>query len=380
VLGAGALVGVIAAFARINHAPSGPSLRGPVSGAAPVSVALATRRDVAVVERTIGTVLANTAVEVTARVQGVVVSAAFREGQDVKAGDPLFQIDARPYDAALAEARAQLAKDEAQLTSAENSEKRYRSIYEQHLSSSEQLDAAVAATGSAAATVQADRASIALAELNLEFTKIRSPVDGKTGPILVQPGNMVSANGTTPLVTINQIRPIKVSFALPQTDLPRIQGRVRAGGLVASIDQQGEGGGTFAAPVDFVSNHVDDTSGTIELRATFDNADASLVPGQLVNVTVVLSDIPGATVVPREAVNAGPDGLYAYAITPDSRAAQRTVRVLFDDGADAAIEGDIRPGDRVIVDGQLRVVPGAAVLVDEAPRATAAAAESQPGA
>jgi multidrug efflux system membrane fusion protein len=375
-IGGGALIAVLSVFAYMNHTGSGGAQRGPRSTAAPVRVAAAERRDVAVVERTIGTALANTAVQVTARVQGVIDRAHFQEGQLVKAGDLLFEIDPRPYQAALAQAKAQLAKDQAQLQNAVNNEKRLRAVYEQKLTSVEQLDAAVAATGSATASVAADQASIDIAQLNLEYTRIRSPIDGKTGAILVQPGNLVANNSTAALVTINQIQPIKVSFSLPQSDLPRIQARAATAGLVAMVDQRNEGGSQYSAPVDFVSNRVDDATGTIELRATFSNADSSLVPGQLVDVTVELGQIPGATVVPREAVNSGPDGLYAYVVTADSRAEQRSLKVLFDDGTADAIEGDVRPDDQVIVDGQLRVVPGAAVYVDNPQRKQAAAAES----
>jgi multidrug efflux system membrane fusion protein len=371
-----ALLAVLAAFTYMTRegAREAPRRGGP-SGAPPVRVAVAVQRDVPVVERTIGTVVANNAVQVTARVQGIVDAAHFREGDDVKRGDPLFEIDPRPYAAALAQARAQLAKDQAQLQNAANTEKRQRAIYEQRLTSSEQLDAAVAATASAKAVVDADQAEVDIAQLNLEYTRIRSPIDGKTGPILVQPGNMVSANSAAPLVTINQLHPIKVSFALPQTDLPRIQARERVGGLTAAIDQRGEGGGAFSAPVDFVSNHVEQTSGTIELRATFDNEDGALVPGQLVDVTVELDALQNVTVVPREAVVTGPEGLFAYVVTPENRAEARRLRVLFDDGKDDAIDGEIRPGDRVIIDGQLRVVPGAAVAPDE-PRPAAPNAQS----
>lgn len=348
----------------VTHNGASPAGRGARSTAAPVRVAIVERRDMPVVERTIGTVLANTAVQVTSRVQGVIDAAHFSEGQFVKTGDLLFQIDPRPFEASLAQARAQLTKDQAQLENASNKEKRYKSLFAQQLVSSEDLDAAVATTDSARATIEADQAAIEIAALNLEYTRIRSPIDGKTGPILVQPGNMVTANGSVPLVTINQIQPIKVSFSLPQTDLPRIQARARENGLSATIDQRDAGGQTYSAPVDFISNHVDDTSGTIELRATFENADASLVPGQLVDVVVELANIPDATVVPREAVNIGPDNLYVYVVAPDKRAEQHEVKVLFDDGTYDAIDGDVKPGDSAIVDGQLRVVPGAEVFVE----------------
>ena len=375
-IGGGALIAVLTAYAYMSRGGSSATQRGPRSTAAPVRVAVAERRDVAVVERTIGTVVANTAVQVTARVQGVIDAAHFQEGQFVKAGDLLFEIDPRPYQAALAQAKAQLAKDQAALQNAVNNEKRLRAVYEQRLTSVEQLDAAVAATGGATASVAADQAAIDIAQLNVEYTRIRSPIDGKTGPILVQPGNLVANNSTAALVAINQIQPIKVSFSLPQSDLPRIQARAAAGGFAAMVDQRNEGGRQYSAPVDFVSNRVDGTTGTIELRATFPNTDSSLVPGQLVDVTVELGQIAGATVVPREAVNSGPDGLFAYVVNAQDRAEQRAVKVLFDDGARDAIEGDVRPDERVIVDGQLRVVPGAAVFVDTPKPKQAVAAES----
>ena len=375
-IGGLALVGVLSAFAYMNRTgTSGPAQRGLRSTAAPVRVAVAERRDVSVVERTIGTVLPNTAVQVTARVQGVIEAAHFQEGQFVKAGALLFEIDPRPYAAALAQAKAQLAKDQAQLQNAVNNEKRLRSVYEQKLTSLEQLDAAVAATGSATASVAADQAAIDLAQLNLEYTRVRAPIDGKTGPILVQPGNLVANNSTAALVTINQIQPIKVSLALPQSDLPRVQARAAAGGLMMHIDQRDEGGSQYSAPVDFISNHVDDASGTIELRATFANADATLVPGQLVNVSVELGGIAGATVVPREAVNTGQEGQYVYVVSADNRAVQRPIKVLYDDGTSAAIQGEVQAGDNVIVDGQLRVVPGVGVYVDNPQRESSAAGD-----
>jgi len=371
-LGGGALAVALTGFAYVTHQQNGQAPPAAQPAAAPVRVAMAASRDMAVVERTIGTVLANITVQVTARVPGVIDSAAFREGQLVKAGDLLFQIDPRPYEGALAQARADLAKDQAQLTNAANNEKRTRSVFDDHLTSAEQLDAVIAATGSARAAVQADQAAVDLAQLNLDYTRIRSPIDGKTGAILVQPGNLVAANGASPLVTITQIQPIKVSFALPQSDLPQIQARADAGGLVATVEPRGagaeraDGAEGDTATVDFVSNRVDDATGTIELRATLPNVGAALVPGELVDVRVQLDNLPLATVVPRAAVNDGPDGQFAYVVTADRRAEQRNIRVLFDDVADVAIDGDVRPGELVIVEGQLRVVPGAAVSYDDA--------------
>jgi len=218
-----------------------------------------------------------------------------------------------------------------------------------------------------AAYLQA-KANAEAARLNLEFTKIHSPIDGKTGPILLQPGNLVSVNGTTtPLVTIAQIQPIKVSFALPQADLPRIQARAHKGGLVAQVNLHDAGGdANLSAPVDFISNTVNATSGTIELRSTFANTDSALVPGQLVDVTVELSVIPNALVVPREAVNTGQDGQYVYVVTPEQVAEIRPVKLLFDDSVNDAVEGNLHDGDMVIIDGQLRVIPDGKVAVSKA--------------
>jgi membrane fusion protein, multidrug efflux system len=325
--------------------------------AAPVRVAPVEQRDMKVIVRTIGTVVANSTVSVNARVQGQLTRAFFREGQMVKTGDLLFQIDPRPYQATYDNAAAAVASAKAKFD-------RYTRLKGQNAISPQDVDDAQAAYLEARATAESAR-------LNLEFTQIRSPVNGKTGPMLIQPGNMVasssSANASaTPLVTINEIQPVKISLALPQSELPRIQQMVNTPqGLNITMNLREAGAEKdIVAKVDFVSNAVTNTTGTIELRATSPNADLALVPGQLVNVVAVLSEIKNASVIPREAVNTGPDGTFVYKVTDDT-AQQVPVRVLFDDGEDAAISGGgLNAGDRVIVDGQIRVVPGAKVQVN----------------
>ena len=324
--------------------------------AAPVRVAVVEQRNMEVIARTIGTVVANSTVAVNARVQGQLTRAFFREGQMVKTGDLLFQIDPRPYQATYDNAAAAVASAKAKFD-------RYTRLKGQNAISPQDVDDAQASYLEARATAEAAR-------LNLEFTQIRSPINGKTGPILIQPGNMVasssSANASaTPLVTINEIQPVKISLALPQSELPRIQQMVNAPqGLTITMNLRDAGAEKdLTAKVDFVSNAVTNTTGTIELRATYPNADLALVPGQLVNVVAALAEIKNATVIPREAVNTGPDGTFVYRVTDDT-AQQVPVRVLFDDGDNAAIDANLIAGDRVIVDGQIRVVPGAKVQVN----------------
>ncbi|MDE2133561.1 MAG: efflux RND transporter periplasmic adaptor subunit [Alphaproteobacteria bacterium] len=336
------------------------------SPAMPVIVAKAARKDVTIVEHTIGTVVANTTVQVTARVSGQLMTAYFKEGQTVRAGDLLFRIDPKPYAAALDQARAQLAKDSALLANAVNDRRRFDALFAQNAASSQQRDQADTTAKSMAATVAADRAALDIAQLNLGYTDIRSPVDGKTGPILIQPGNLIGAGGSNALVVVAQIQPVKVSFSLPQTDLPQIQARDRAHELTAFVSSREAGGQQLTAPVDFITNAVNAQTGTIELRATFDNRDQELVPGQLVDVAVSLQNLKRATTVPREAVNDGPNGRYIYVVTPSKAAEMRPVKVLFDDGINMAVSGGVKPGDKVVTDGQLRLVPGAKVSVEEA--------------
>jgi len=351
-IGGGALALILGGYWYFTHDVGGGNAnRGRLQTAPPVKVAIAHQREMPVIEKTIGTVVANSTVSVTARVQGQLTKAYFKEGQMVKEGDLLFQIDPAPFQAAY---DATLATLEGAKTNADRS----AALLKQNAIAPQTNDNNQAAYDQAKANAEAAR-------LNLQFTQIRSPITGKTGPILLQPGNLVSVNGlTAPLVTITQVQPIKISFSLPQADLPRIQARARtAQGLKAVVALHDAGGDQdLDAPVDFVSNQVAATSGTIELRANFANADLALVPGQLVDVVVQLASIPNSIVVPREAVNLGPTGPYVYVVDPDEHVAQmRPIKIAFDDGVNAAIVGDVHDKDQVIVDGQLRVIPGGKV-------------------
>jgi len=328
----------------------------------PVTVARAGIGDVTALERTVGTVVAVSTVSVSAQVSGQLMSAAFQEGQIVHAGDLLFRIDPRPFAAALQQAEAALARDQANTSNAERDKARYTALLAQGAASTQQRDQTSATADADEATVNADKAAVTVAKLNLEYATIRSPITGKTGPILVQPGNLITAsNAANPLVTITQLQPIKVSISMPQSDLPRLVQQMHAGRLSAVVDLHS--GAPVTAPVDFIGNQVDAKTGTIELRATFPNTDGRLVPGQLVDVGVSMNQYAHATVVPRDAVNLGPASSYIYVVGRDNIASMHTVTELNDDGTIAAIAGDVKPGDVVIMQGQLRVIPGHAVTI-----------------
>jgi multidrug efflux system membrane fusion protein len=255
-----------------------------------------------------------------------------------------------------------LARDTALLKNANRDKQRYENLFKQNAISPQQRDTVATNADVLAATVAVDKAAVETAQLDLGYTHIRSPIDGKTGPLLMHPGDMVAAAGNTAMVTIAQLRPIKLSFNLPQSDFPRIRTRQQLHPLIAVIDQHDSQGRSLSAPVNFTSNEVNNQSGTIELRADFDNTDLSLLPGQVANVTVELDIIPKALVVPHDALNDGPNGAYVYKIV-NNHAEPRSVKILFDDSKNAAVQGPIRPGDEVITEGQLRVVPGGAVKI-----------------
>jgi multidrug efflux system membrane fusion protein len=360
-IGGGALILVLVAFYWWTH--SGNQAGPRRTPAVPVQVSAAVQRDMPMVKDTIGTVVSPTTVSIIPRVQGQLTRIYFKEGQTVKAGDLLFEIDPRPYRAALDQAKGQLAKDQGALDGAQRDLKRFQSLRALNAISQQVVDDALATVEVDTGTVGADKANVEMAELNLEFCEIRSPVDGKTGPIQVQTGNVIFSSATAPpLVTIAQIKPIKISYALPQSDLPAIQARAKEGKLVAAITPHGAGADKkLTAPVDFVSN-VMSNAGTIELRSDFANEDEALVPGELVDVTVQLDDIRGAIVVPRVAVINGPNGTFVYRVNQGA-VEQVPVQVAFDDGTDMAIKGDISAGDNVVSDGGLRVTPSSKVTI-----------------
>jgi multidrug efflux system membrane fusion protein len=362
-----------------QNGPRGAKAPGNVP---PVRVASADTRDVPVVVRTIGTVLANSVVNVKSQVDGPLLTAPFKEGQMVKKGDLLFRIDPAPFDAALRQAQATVQRDQAQYASAQADADRGLMLADRGIVSAQQRDQLVAAAKALAATIAADQAAVERAQLNLDYTTIRSPIDGKTGPLIVYPGNQVHANDAAGLVTITQIQPVKISFFLPQGDLPRLQDRLREATLVVGVTTRSDVAVAAAAAdanetdipvkVDFIGNTVDDRTGTIELRATFQNPELRLVPGQLVDVSANLETFQHTVTVPRDAVNVGQNGNYVYVVGDDMKAQMRPVTVLYQDQAIAALGSGVKSGEHVVTDGQLRITPGSIVSI------TSPEAESPP--
>jgi multidrug efflux system membrane fusion protein len=359
-LGALAFLAIADLVWYLLSAPGVPAPKSPPPP--PVVVAIVQEKSVAGLAHSIGTVVPLSTVQVTALVTGQLLSTGFAEGEIVKTGQVIFQIDPKPFAAALAQARATLARDIATNISAQNDRARYLTLSAQGAASAQQRDQAVATAAADAATVEADKAAVQTAQLNLGYTTIRSPITGKTGPILIQPGNLITANNSaSPLVTITQLQPIKVSMFLPQSDLPLIQQQISTKNLAMKLNPGN--GAAVSAPVIFVGNQVDARTGTVELRATFDNADFRLVPGQFVDAAVALNDFPHAIVVPRDAVNIGPENRFVFVVGAHDVVGMHQVNLLYDDGENDVITGDVKPGDRVVVEGQLRVVPGSTVQV-----------------
>jgi len=362
--------------------------RGGGGAAPPVRVATAETRDVAMTARTLGTVLANSVVTIKSQVDGPLLAAMFKEGQMVKKGDLLFRIDPAPFEAALRQSQATVARDQAQYASAQADADRGVMLADRGIVSAQQRDQLVATAKALAASIEADQAAAERAQLNLGYTTIRSPVDGKTGPFLVFAGNQVHAADTAGLVTITQIQPVKIDFNLPQGDLPQLQDRMREDQLTVGVRLRkdavaAEGNPTdqsdseIPVKVDFIGNVVDDRTGTIELRATFQNPELRLVPGELVDISVNLETLKQVVTVPHDALNVGQNVNYVFVVDKDNKAQMRQVNVLYQDQVVAALGSGVQAGDRVVTDGQLRLTPGVKVDILPGPGGAAAGANAQ---
>src|SRR5881296_1961862 len=328
----------------------------------PVTVARAEQRAVPFEIPATGTAEPRQTVSVQAQVTGVLTRVAFREGDDVEAGEVLFQIDPRPFQAALDQARAMLARDQAQARSAVLDAQRYAELVKQDYVTQSDYDAKRAAAEALQAVVRADSAAVANAELNLEWAAVRAPISGRTGRLLVREGNLVRANAPDPLVTINQIHPILVRFAVPEQHLPDIQ-RYRRNRLPVLVSPSKTDTVFSEGLLMFVDNAVDTATGTVLLKAKFPNRDNALWPGEFLNVRLQLYVEDSAVVVPSQAVMNGQQGTYLFVVNQDGTARSQPVTVERTAGAYAVIAQGVRAGEEVVTDGQVRLVPGASVEV-----------------
>jgi membrane fusion protein, multidrug efflux system len=328
----------------------------------PVTVARAEERAVPYEIQTTGSVEPRQTASVQAQVTGILTRVAFHEGDDVVAGQLLFQIDPRPFQAALEQANAMLARDEAQAQSAALDAQRYADLVQRDYVTKSDYEAKRAAAGALEAVVRADSAAVAAAQLNLDWAAIRAPITGRTGRLLLREGNLVRANAPDPLVVINQTHPVLVRFSVPERELPDIQ-RHRAERLPVLVSP-GKTDTLFSEGVlTFVDNAVDTTTGTVLLKAEFANRDNTLWPGEFLNVRLQLYIEEKALVVPSQAVMTGQQGTYVFVVNQDGTARSQPVTVERAAGPYAVVAQGVQAGDQVVTDGQLRLTTGAPVEI-----------------
>ncbi len=334
-------------------------------GAVPVTVAQVSQKDVPLQLRTIGSVEAYQTVQVKSMIGGQIDSVNFKEGDDVRRGQRLFQIDRRPLEAALHQAEAQLARDDAQAKDARSQAVRYAELFSQGVVSKIDNDTRQTAAEADEAAVQADKASVENARVQLQYTTIDSPLDGRTGNLEIHAGNLIKANDTPFLVTINKIQPIYVTFTLPEQQLAEVKRYMSGGHKLAVTTEIPNDPKPASGTLTFIDNAVDQQTGTIKLKGTFENADRRLWPGQFVNVVLTLANQPNATVVPATAVQTGQAGSYVFLVTKENTAESRPIKVFRTVENLAVVEG-IQPGETVVTDGQVRLTPGAKVEIKNA--------------
>jgi multidrug efflux system membrane fusion protein len=345
----------------------------------PVMADLAGYADVPVYLSGLGTVQAFNSVLIKSRVDGQILKMDFAEGQEVHAGDTIAEIDARSYAAALAQAKAMKVKDQAMLENAELDLKRYRGLAAQDSIANQQLDTQAALARQLQGTVDADQAQIDLAQVQLSYCTIRSPIDGRVGTRLVDVGNIVRATDTTGIVSINQIRPIWVSFALPAASLGEVRGRLRQGD-VEVVAAGADGRELATGKLAVIDNQINTTTATIVYKASFENADEALWPGQFVNIRLLLEVRRHVLSVPLTAVVRGPDGPYVFLASADRSVEKRPIKVGFANKTTAIVDSGLSAGDRVVTDGQYRIEAGSHVEILPAAASLASPQGAAPGA
>jgi multidrug efflux system membrane fusion protein len=357
----GCLLAVTVIFGGCSAKATGNDAQKKVSPPpVPVVVALAEAKDVPVELRNVGNVEAFATVTIRSQITGQITKIHFREGQEVKAGDLLFTIDPRPSEGALKQAQADLKRDQAQLVSVKLEFERAEKLLESAIGSRDDYDKAEAAFHALEATIMADEAAVSRARLQVEFTSIRSPIDGRTGNLMVKEGNIVKAPDDF-LVTINQVHPIYITFSVPEQELPAIRQRMRESPLIVEGEVPGETGEPARGELAFIDNAVDTTTGRIKLKAVFSNTNDVLWPGQFLQTRLILRTLNHATVVPDPAIQSSQTGDFVFVVKADSTAQKRPVVVGLSRGGMTVVENGVQAGETVVTDGQLRLKDGSPV-------------------
>jgi len=347
---------------------------------APVIVAMVEQRDIPVEIRAIGNVEAYQTVQIRSQVNGQIQKIFFREGEDVHKGQPLFQLDKRPFEAELERAIGQLKHDQAQAENSQVQTERYSGLEAEGVVSHEQADQIRSQAKADASAVEADKAAAEAARVQLQYTDIDAPIDARAGALLINLGNLVKANDTPYLVQLNQVSPIYVTFSVPEANLDRVR-RLFSSGLKVLAYPKGGSGAPAQGRLTFIDNGVDTTTGMFKLKGTFQNQDRRLWPGQFVDVALELSMHKMAIVVPTKAIQSGQQGEYVYVVRTDSTAESRPIKTTGAYQNLTLVSEGLKAGERVIVNGQLRVAPDARVTVQgTAPASqTDTAAAGEPG-
>ena len=367
---AGTVLLVVAALALVWHersvsaAAKGQAQAGPA--AVPVLVASAEAKDVPVILRGLGTVQAFNNAPLKSQVGGAVTQINFKEGQDVRKGDLLIQLDPRPYEAVLDQSKAALAKDQAALANAQTDLQRYSKLLAQNFTPEQQYETQKSTVAQDQAAVANDQAAINAAQLNVDYAAIKSPIDGVTGIRQVDIGVLVQANSQT-LVTVTQIEPIFVIFTLPEANISAIRAAMAQGQLAVQAFAASDEKQIAEGVLDLVDNTVDQTTGTVKLKAEFPNKDKALWPGQFVNAHLVLKLVHDGITVPSVAIQTGPSGPYAYVVKDDSTVDRRPVKIVQTDNNTTLVGSGLQAGERVVTAGQFKLDQGTKVQVSDKP-------------
>ncbi len=377
-LAAVVILAVVLIVPRLHHQAS-PGGRAVSGGPVPVGVAPAREGDMPVTLSGLGTVTPLATVTVKTQINGYLIAVGFQEGQHVKKGDFLAQIDPRPYQVALEQAQAQLAKDQASLADAELDLRRYNTLVAQNSIATQTRDTQVATVGQDRAQIMLDRAQIDTQRLNLTYTHIISPVTGRVGLRQVDPGNYVQTSDANGIVIVTQLQPISVIFTLPEDNLPEVLKQWHAGATLQTTAYDRTGATKLAVgKLDTIDNEIDTTTGTVKLRAIFDNSDESLFPNQFVNVELLVNTLRNTVLIPTAAIQRGAPGTFAYLVKPNKTVAVQTVKLGPGDGQEVAVLSGLQPGDQVVDDGADRLKDGAKITI--APPAGSAAKTAAPAA